>query len=219
MSDTNIYELKLTNKIQVQNRYTIFEFERPENFSFLPGQYGVFAHIDKTVEGRKVRPFSLAMAKDDNLIRVATRIEPPVSHFKQLLDGLNMGEQLKMQGPMGTFGIVDQTDAVFLVGGIGITPILSMALSNPVLKKTLVYSELNKIYLFKDTLEDISNLEIIYTSGIEPTKNNIEKVVTNKPHANFYIVGSPGFVKGMKELLSDLKVPKAQVYNDSFTGY
>ena len=219
MGSPETYEIELMNKKRIQDRYTMFEFKRPDGFAFTPGQYGVFKHIDKEIDGRKIRAFSLAMKQDEPLIRIATRIEEPVSDFKQKLREMNTGDKLMMQAPVGNFTIVDPTPAVFLVGGIGITPVYSMTLSHPVLDKTLVYSELDEIYPFKETLETIDNLTIHYTSGVEPTQETIKSVAKRQPEANFYVVGSPKFVNGVKDFLSEIGIDQNQIFNDSFSGY
>ncbi|MEC9485445.1 MAG: FAD-dependent oxidoreductase [Candidatus Izemoplasma sp.] len=219
MGSPENYDIALKHKKRVQDRYTVFEFERPDGFTFTPGQYGVFKHINKAVNGRKVRAFSLAMKQDEDLIRIATRIEAPVSDFKQHLDALTYGDKLTMQAPVGNFTIVDPSPAVFLVGGIGITPVYSMALSHPVLDKTLVYSELDHIYPFKEELEQIDHLTIHYTSGVEPTQHAIKEVVNTHSDALYYVVGSPNFVNGIKAFLNELGVNPKQIFNDSFSGY
>lgn len=96
------------------------ESENPINFE--PGQYGFFALPDKK---RDDHAFSI-LASDQNKLIVGIKV---VGNFTEKLATLKSGGKLIVKGPFGTFGqkMKQAEHAVWIAGGIGITPFLSMA--------------------------------------------------------------------------------------------
>lgn len=122
------YPSRLVGRQQVAEGTMAFQLERPRNFLFKPGQF-----IDLSLPG--VRPdgsdglthtFSIASSPADEQITVATRMRDTA--FKRALSRLAIGAQVRVKGPMGSFTLHNNVSrqAVFLAGGIGITPFLSM---------------------------------------------------------------------------------------------
>lgn len=98
-------------------------FSRPEGFAFTPGQY-LMLTLD-TVEGPETKPFSLAQAPDDPFLEITTRDSG--STFKHALSALAPGDMVEIAGPAGRLSLPRGIEGVvFLVGGVGITPVRSM---------------------------------------------------------------------------------------------
>jgi len=208
----------------MENEYYYFDFEKPEDFHFDEGQYGVFGFKDKEIEGRKFRAFSLASTDDENLIRIATRIPETPSDFKKNMLALKPGDEMTMNAPRGEFLYDSEHIAVFIAGGIGITPIRSMLLCKKRLEAhkhdVLIYSELQSCYPFKSEIEKIADVEIQYAADVEPTQKLIKDVASShKQDSTFYLSGSPGFVNGIKALLESVGVNENQIRHDVFVGY
>src|ERR1700726_5282187 len=107
-----------------------FQLEKPTNFAFKAGQY-----IDLTLSGSQsqlgpsdsmTHTFSIASSPSDKDLIVTTRMRNTV--FKQTISSLPIGSRARIEGPMGSFTLHNNTarPAVFLAGGIGIAPFLSM---------------------------------------------------------------------------------------------
>lgn len=223
MGNAMEYTISLLKKEHLVNEYYSFDFKKPEGFSFKEGQYGVFGLVDKEIEGRKLRAFSMASTSEDDIVKVATRIVSSPSSYKEFLLKLEPGESVTMNAPRGEFVLDTSKKAIFIAGGIGITPIRSMILSN-VSHRTrndvLIYSELEAAYPFKDELEKIDHLEIIYAADIEPTQKAIKKTSSlYLNNAYYYLSGSPGFVKGLTALLNEQGILNENIKFDVFTGY
>lgn len=104
--------------------------EKPDGFSFAAGQFVEAALIDPPetdAEGNS-RAFSLASAPYEEELVLATRVRDTA--FKRVLKNLSVGQELDIDGPFGSFTLHrdGSRPAVFLAGGIGITPFRSMLL-------------------------------------------------------------------------------------------
>ena len=122
------YESTLLGRTEVAEGTMAFQFEKPNDFVFKAGQY-----IDLTLSDSQPGPsnglthtFSIASSPFDDELVVTTRMRNTV--FKQAISTLPIGSPARIEGPMGSFSLHNNTarQAVFLAGGIGIAPFLSM---------------------------------------------------------------------------------------------
>jgi ferredoxin-NADP reductase len=75
-------------------------------------------------DGQKRRTFSLVSAPFESTRAIATRMRDTA--FKRALKALPDGASVKLSGPIGQFTLADAArPAVFIAGGIGITPFMS----------------------------------------------------------------------------------------------
>jgi len=124
------YQSALLGRTEVAEGTMAFQFEKPNNFTFKAGQY-----IDLTLSGSQpqlgpsdgmTHSFSILSSPSDKDLVVTTRMRNTV--FKRTISTLPIGSRAKIEGPMGSFTLHNNTarPAVFLAGGIGIAPFLSM---------------------------------------------------------------------------------------------
>ena len=222
--DMKRHVIELVNKSIVGEDYYIFDFKIPEGIVFKEGQYGVFMHVDKEIDGRKYRAFSIASSRDENVFKIATKIVFNPSDFKVKMRDLQIGDTMTYDGPMGSFILEEEYDSVFIAGGIGITPIrgLIKKLENigSEKKSVLIYSEPRGIYPFKNEFDKIGFIEKFYKTNIDNTQEAILSVLLK--HLNkafYYISGSPRFVSGVIEQLTSNGIDKANIKFDRFNGY
>lgn len=218
------YRIQLLQRFCLEKSYFCFDFSKPEGFEFTEGQFGVFGLANQNVEGRKLRAFSIASTSDEPFIRVATKIIDNPSPYKQQWMSMNVGDEITVNAPLGEFTLDESVDAVFIAGGIGITPIRSMILAKAskasVKNDLLIYSELESVYPFKTELEDVKDLQIVYTADIEPTQKAIKEAVSKYLNrAKYYLSGSPGFVRGLTTLLKEQGIDGERIKFDVFAGY
>jgi ferredoxin-NADP reductase len=94
---------------------------------FRAGQYiNVFVDVDGVLTSR---PYSIASPPGNNLIELTVRDKPGGFVAPYLLDEIQVGDELETSGPAGQFyhePLIDGDDLVFLAGGSGITPFMSM---------------------------------------------------------------------------------------------
>jgi ferredoxin-NADP reductase len=104
-----------------------FHFAKPADFQFRAGQSMDLTLLnppETDAEGNS-RAFSMASAPFDNH-PIATRMRDTA--FKRVLPKTSPGVQVKIDHPGGSFVLHRNSEkpAVFLAGGIGITPFLSI---------------------------------------------------------------------------------------------
>jgi ferredoxin-NADP reductase len=98
-------------------------FSRPAGFTFAAGQWIMLAL--KSDGPRLVETFTICSAPDDDFLEITTRLSG--SAYKNALIGLVPGDRSVVTGPGGRLALpADSARVVFLVGGVGITPVHSM---------------------------------------------------------------------------------------------
>jgi ferredoxin-NADP reductase len=122
------FTCKLKDRKEVAEDTMSFRFEKPSGWAFKAGQYLDMTLLDpsETDSEGNVRSFSIASAPHEETLLVATRMRDTA--FKRVLRTMPFGTAVKIEGPSGDF--ILQNDftrtAVFLAGGIGITPFRSI---------------------------------------------------------------------------------------------
>jgi len=122
--------IKLKDRKEVAAGTMAFHFGKPSGFTFAPGQAGDFILADPPetdAEGNK-RSFSLASAPYEDDLIIATRMRDTA--FKRSLKTIPLGTEFILDAPWGELTLHEDTSvpAVFLTGGIGITPVRSIVL-------------------------------------------------------------------------------------------
>jgi len=122
------YQSTLLGRTEVAEGTMAFQFEKPKDFVFKAGQY-IDLSLSSSRPGQSnglTHTFSIASSPSDEELLVTTRMRNTV--FKQALSILPIGTEVRIEGPMGSFSVHKNTarPAVFLAGGIGIAPFLSM---------------------------------------------------------------------------------------------
>lgn len=138
----------------------------------MPGQYVrvTLPHEDQDDRGDK-RFFSLAISPNDKEhIRIITKVIPESSTFKKTFYNLPLGTDVHISPPMGKFVLKEEADShIFLVGGIGITPVISIVswarevgYEKPI-TALVSFSTAEEIVLKEELENNNSNIKVIYT--------------------------------------------------------
>jgi ferredoxin-NADP reductase len=219
----------------------MFWFTKPEGFVFLPGQY-VAMRLGKLVAPdakNGVRSLSLASAPYEEKLGFAVRKSE--SGFKETLWSLEPGAKIEVTNAVGFFTVPEEEtrEVVFLIGGIGITPVRSILkeanhtgstkaytlfFANRGRKDAPFFNELQNLTLLHFRLIEVSsqcagsdNCEHCSEHGYI-TKEMLTKYVPQPKEAVYYLVGSPAFVTAMETLLTDIGLTKDSWHVDPFTG-
>ena len=122
------YGPKLLNRVEVAEGTMAFHFEKPSAFDFKPGQSADVTLLipPETDSEGNTRTFSIASSPFENQLVFATRMRDTA--FKRSLKNVSLGTEVKIDSAMGSFTLHKNSakPAVFLAGGIGITPFLSI---------------------------------------------------------------------------------------------
>jgi ferredoxin-NADP reductase len=237
------YQSTLLGRTEVAKGTTAFQFKKPNDFVFKAGQY-----IDLTLSGSQrgssnglTHTFSIASSPSDEELLVTTRTRNTV--FKQALSILPIGSAAKIEGPMGSFSLHNNTarPAVFLAGGIGIAPFLSMLsyATGERLRHSIVLFYANR-YLedsaFMDSLWKLecANPRFRFVPTLTRMASNnggwkgktghisSEMLVTQLGIVRgpiYYIAGPPTMVAATRRTLCDVGVDEDDIRTEEFAGY
>lgn len=216
----------LNEKPETKNDFSLI-LEKPKGFSFYPGQYLDIKLSVKDPNG-DTRAFTISSSPTEDFLMITPK--KGVSPFKKFTENLKIGDTIESSHPAGTFTLDESSPAVFLAGGIGITPFRSIIkycvdqqISTPI---TLVYSNSTDDFLFKEELEKWqNNLKNLSTHYIQTSKEGrlnrtyLEPIVHMYVNTIFYLAGAPSFVNDMEKILLELDVEEVNIRYDRFDGY
>lgn len=208
-------------------------------FLYRPGQYAAISFYHK---GRPTpaRCFSIVSSPtDQGKLQFGMRTK---GHFTKSAAKLKPGDLVKVRGPYGGFvlDIADSDDVVFLAGGIGVTPFMSMVSyatsTKSSTKITMFYScQTQDDVPFLDELradeQQNPNLKVIYVIGGGATDKlaglsvasghlslDIINAAINNNYDNrtFYVCGPPPYMNAMAKSLRQKGVGKNSIITEAF---
>jgi ferredoxin-NADP reductase len=216
-----------------------FRFQSEGPIIFKAGQYLRYTLSHRDPDNRGVsRFFTIASAPSEGFIMVTTRLTSPGSSFKQALGRLAEGAVIEGTGPYGKFVYSDHdVPAVFIAGGIGITPFRSILIDlasrqlDPDI--TLLYANSTPDVAFQQPFDDLSakqsHLKVVYTVS-EPDRDwrgpvgriderFIRQHAPLSRNPLFYVSGPKGMVEATAKTLEAIGVGADRIKQDFFPGY
>jgi ferredoxin-NADP reductase len=223
------HEVTLVGRGEVAFGTMAFRLSRPAGFEFRAGQSATVALIQPPPQPNSAqRIFSLASAPFESELMVATRMRD-ASAFKQALKALPIGSKLKLRGPRGVMTLHEDASraAVFIAGGIGITPFMSMlrqaAHERAARPLFLLYSNRRpQDAAFLAELQAMSGVRLMArmtdAEGFVD-EATVKRFAADAPAPVYYLAGPPAMVNAMKAVLRDAGVADADVRSEQFYGY
>jgi ferredoxin-NADP reductase len=237
------YEMTLVDRQEVARDTMAFWFDaNRSNFEFRAGQHADFVFTQPRVgsESDYSRTFSLASPpQEKGLIMIAMRMRK--TDFKNALMAAALGTKFIVSRSSGSFTLHKDITrpAVFLAGGIGITPIRS------ILKQAAQERLPHRLYLFYSNREadDAAFLDEFESMSIQNPNFLLISTLTGhrtlawpyeKGHINremlmryllglkgpiYYIAGPSGMVTAMTDLLRSSGVSDDDVKTEEFGNY
>lgn len=236
MSAIKILKAKSTGRIKRTSSVESFRFLPQENVDFAPGQFLQVIFDENNKEVNKYLSFSSSPTKE--YIEVTKRLSD--SEFSKKLNNLKEGEEVLLKVSLGNCVFKDDYKKIaFLVGGIGITPVISIMeyIAEKKLNTDVVLFYSNKTeedIAFKKELDNwqrsSNNINIIYTlTDCQPKDKNclsgrinkdlLMEKVKDLDERVLFIFGPPRMVEAMKNLCLDLGCKKEDLKTESFIGY
>ena len=218
--------------------------------SFQPGQHLTFKFQIPGESKPVIRCYSLSCAPGKDYYRISVKSVPPPRDKPEIPPGrvsnfinhaLTVGQRIAVKAPSGHFVLDDETDApvVLLAGGIGITPMVSIAdhlLGRSSSRQVLLMYGVQhgNDHAFKDhfsnladshdnfhvvncyshpTAEDIAN-RTFHVDGFASV-DCLKKVL---PHnqCQFYMCGPPPFMNSLYDGLREWGVPETSIFFEAF---
>lgn len=237
------YHFPLIDRHEVAEETMAFTLDTTgSDFTFEAGQNCDFTVINppQTDAEGNMRTFSIINPpQEKNRIMFATRMRNTA--FKNSLKIIPLSTKIKVIGPLGNMTLHEDAakPAVFLAGGIGITPFHSMIADATARKLphhiTLFFSNRSKpATAFLPDLETWAqqnpNFKLVAT--ITDVKDDtwryetaridvalIKKYIPDLQAPMYYLAGPQGLVQAMKTMLLENKISKDNIRLEEFTGY
>lgn len=237
------YETRLEKHEEIAKGTMAFHFEKPEDFHFKAGQAielvlpdlsGNDAQSDRHV-------FSIVSAPFENRLAIATRMRD--SRFKGALGSLSAGAPVQIEGPFGSLTLHNTRTrpAVFIAGGIGITPFVSIlrqaAKDRLAQRLVLIYSNrrpedaafLAELQALEQHLENFRLLATMTQMSESETSwpgatgtidaDVVKRAVDGLSAPIFYLAGPPKMVESMRNVLNVVGSDDDDIRSEAFYGY
>lgn len=237
-----IFSMKLKEKKEVAFDTMAFYFNKPDGLVFKAGQFADYTLINPSetdAEGN-IRGFSFSNAPYEEDIFFTTRMRDTA--FKRDLKKMDIGTELTMDASYGSFTLQNNTKipAVFLCGGIGITPVRSIILeathnqtdhklflfyANKTAKDAAYLDDFtkaqieNKNFKFIASMTDIENLNDWSGEKGFFTKEMLSKYIGDLSLPIYYISGPAAMVTSIRKTLNESGVDDDNIRTEEFSGY
>lgn len=237
------YQMELVRRTEVARGTMAFWFDpRRAKYEFRAGQHADFSFTQPLKENAtdNARTFSLASSpSDEGPLMIAMRMRE--TGFKNAISVAPLGTTFKVSRPRGSFTLHQDSTrpAVFLAGGIGITPMRSIlhwaAQERLTHKMYLFYSNrAAEDVSFLPDLEELSKRSSTFTfvpTITRPTdtawrfqRGPIDRALLTQHLGKlggpiYYVSGPSGLVSGMISLLKDSGISDDDIRTEEFGDY
>ncbi|WP_409305237.1 NO-inducible flavohemoprotein [Peribacillus sp. SCS-155] len=242
-------EFTVVDKIQESDVITSFYLQPADGSAvpvFEPGQY---VTVRVSIPGEKYlfnRQYSLSNASGKEALRISVKREAEgdvpngkVTNF--LHDRVKVGDTIDLTAPAGQFtlNLKEQTPVVFIAGGVGVTPFMSMVQSvaeqQPERETYFIQASRDgRHQAFKPELKGLKDrlanyqLTFVYDNPTEEDRNDEDfgkqgfvdaefiKQTVGDVSADYYICGPVPFLRFVITSLKSLGVPEEKIHFEFF---
>jgi ferredoxin-NADP reductase len=210
-------------------------FERPPGFSYTAGQF-MFITITRDTESL-TKHLTISSSPTEPFLEVTKGL---TGHpFANALEALAPGDEVAIRGPNGVFSLdTRDEDVVFISGGIGVTPLRSMARyaadTGLLVRILLLYSARTEgDLLFREEFEEMQRARPLFSVRLTLTQPEpgwtgrvgrvdralIEEAVPDLRGRGFYVSGPRAMVDAMTAILREIGVAEDRIHREYFPGY
>ncbi|MBN2221650.1 MAG: hypothetical protein JW708_05525 [Vallitaleaceae bacterium] len=216
----------------------IIQQKKGRKLTYQPGQFGFFRFLSDRISDEE-HPFSISSVdKGDGSLSITIK---ELGDFTSKIGEIEQGTQVVVDAPYGSLSYMKhrkERDLVFIAGGVGITPMISMMTSlyesDFSGNITLVWGMKNQEdFIFKEEWEQyrqkMPNLKIIPVMSREPDYQGekgyinytlLEKVF-NEEEVNkatgFYLCGPNKMMDLVIQSLTELGIAKKRIHHEKFS--
>lgn len=234
---------RLLDRKEVADRTVAFSFEKPPGFEYKAGQFADYTLLDpaETDSEGDIRGFTLTSAPYEPQLMATTRLRDTA--FKRVLRDLPIGTELLLDAPYGSFTLHHNAarPAVFLAGGIGITPVRSIALqaahegtgphitafsANRRPEDAAFLDELHRLdetdpnFTFVPTMTRPETSRIAWageTGHVDQAM--LSRYIDDLTAPIYYLSGPAAMVRSMRKVLNGAGVDDDDIRTEEFAGY
>ena len=237
------YQMTLVDRQRIARGTMTFWFDtNGSDYDFRAGQHADFAFLRPSAgdESDNSRTFSLANSPHDKgLVMIAMRMRE--TGFKTALISASLGTKFRVSRPRGSFTLHKDSarPAVFLAGGIGITPVRSIldwatqermphnlflfysnreAVDAAFLEELEALTMQNSRFTLIPTITRQTYSAWRYETG-RVDRGMLSRYLTGLNRPVFYIAGPSGMVASMTDLLRSSDVSDDDIRTEEFGDY
>lgn len=196
--------------------------------TFLPGQF-VFISVDNKRVGKEEHPFTISSSPDEAELRLSIKKS---GDWTARLDAIKKGDEIAVWGPYGKFGeqyLATDDKSVWIAGGIGVTPFLSMLLysDHKQLKKDVAFFYAtknvgeavykNEVSEVTKNLPDVHVLDHYSDQQGYLTAEVIAQQVKDVKDRRIFICGPPLMMQSLRDGLMKQGVPRRKIIFEEFS--
>jgi predicted ferric reductase len=199
-------------------------YTKGETIKYKPGQFVFVSFISEAVSS-ELHPFSISSSPRDSQFEIVVK---SLGDFTETLKNLKLGDVISIQGPYGNFSYrnIPQKEQIWLAGGVGITPFLSMArsLENSGFSIDLYYCthEIAEA-VYMDQLQRIAagNKSFRMVSWCSADIGRIDAKAVSRMSGGLaekaiLLCGPASFIHDLKEQFLKLNVKRSYIYSEEF---
>lgn len=219
---------------QTHNTYTLtFDADHQPIASHQPGQF-MFLKLKRPGRKSEIHPFTISCSPTFEQGLQATIKQS--GNFTNTIDQTKTSDTAYVEGPYGQFSFLNYPERpiLFIAGGVGITPIMSMIRylrdMNDGRKVVLLYgNQTNKDIIFKEELDQLpENFKVVHIlsqaeegwTGLRGfiTKDTIVENATQMfDTAEIFLCGPPPMMDKVVSYLKELYIPNRHIHYERFT--
>jgi len=221
------HKVEILNIEDITHDVRAYTFEKPDGYSFTPGQATEVA-IDKEGWRDEKRPFTFTNLQDDDQLEFVIKSYPDHNGVTEQIGQLEEGDQFIIDDAWGT--IEYNGEGIFLAGGAGVTPFIAifrdLYVNHEIGSNTLIFSNKTEDdIILEDEFEKMLGDQLINVITDEPTNEHIylDGFIDKAFLADqiddfdqpFYVCGPPAFNDAMIKYLKELGAnPNALVFEE-----
>lgn len=188
--------------------------------NFMPGQF-IFIKFFGSGVSSESHPFSISSSPDKNDLRLVIK---SLGDFTSQLKNIKAGDIALIEGPFGNFShqSINNKNQIWIAGGVGITPFMSMAGSlKDGYKIDLYYCVKNRAeaVLLDELMNKNENIKVILWCSDEKSFINakvVSEISGDLKNKDILLCGPPVFMNSLNKQFKELGVKKNNIHFEQF---
>lgn len=222
----NDYKVKIISTEYVTPDVKSLKIEKPEGFSFIPGQ-AADVSINKPDLINEKRPFTFTGLNEWDYLEFTIKIYNEHNGVTKRIANLKSGDELIISAAWGSISY--KSEGIFIAGGAGVTPFLAilrnLKYKNEIGNNKLILANKTEADIIrKDEFEKILGKNFINILSHEKLERygygyiteDFLKSIVDDFNKMFYLCGPPPMMEAVEKQLTNLHVDENSIVKEAF---
>jgi hypothetical protein len=222
----NDYKVKIISTEYVTPDVKSLKIEKPEGFSFIPGQ-AADVSINKPDLINEKRPFTFTGLNEWDYLEFTIKIYNEHNGVTKRIANLKSGDELIISAAWGSISYI--SEGIFIAGGAGVTPFLAILRNlkyrNEIGNNKLIFANKTEADIIrKDEFEKILGKNFINILSHEKLvryaygyiTEDFFKSIVDDFNKMFYLCGPPPMMDAVEKQLNNLHVDENSIVKEAF---